>query len=761
MVYRVGATVGQEEIAYWEPKLPLNTWMRIVPGRDGLPPAWNDAQLAYCQRKGALPFLSTVVDGDQAKLATLRQHLINMPSWVTALYITDRPEPESALSPEEYKPNFAAFWDMIQGLPADTRAKIRAGHVLSRQWTEDTAGRSYATYDTGVGDFLGVAMYAKAAGATGTQVATSYPNAVTFLAGVKGYRFTTGDIRPRVIPELGAIGIPADTGGTMRAAWLQALVDELNMWDAGVQGWRFDGFIWWNAEGASGVDLGGVGSRRWYQLDRRHSGSGTATDPYTYVIIPGNPAPPVAKFNSIAQVKYTTAPPPPPGAPPPLAQTPPAPTTPPAGPVTPPPTTLPVSGPAAARLLRADYTILVTDANCEVLGDPLHGWTSLQVTKRWKEPGSGQVVIPAWPYVRDQLAPGCRIVILRRVLGRQHTLISGPMEQKLRERADDGDKGGPGVLTLTFVEDLAWLGARLAYPNPALSPEAQTTDYWVYSGNPEAGMLQLVDTQAGPNALPPRRVPKLIVAPFSGIAGTGTVALGPTSDVAPRERLEKLTDVLRRMATLGNGDGQPADSLGFRTRQVGDSILFEPVRSRDLAGEAHFSFGMGNLKYYSFEENAPKLTHPIVGGQADADAGAARFIRELPTTDPAQLAWGRFEGYIPRPGTDLLEEMQAAALEALAEAGQSGRLAVSAADTVDQRYGIHYDEGDLVSIELDVGEYVTAPVQTVSLQAYPTAGEVVGTTIGDQSARYDSPWIQRMRAMDRRLGELERRALTR
>lgn len=418
---------------------------------------------------------------------------------------------------------------------------------------------------------------------------------------------------------------------------------------------------------------------------------------------------------------------------------------------------LPVTGPAAAKLLRADYTILVTDQNLNVLGDPLHEWSSLQATLRWKEPGSGQIVMPAYDYIREQLVPGCRIVIIRKVLGQSSVLLAGPMEQKLRERSDDGENGGVGKLTVSFADDMAWLAARLAYPDPTKIPSAQTTDYWVYSGNPEQGMLTLVNTQAGPGALAARRVPKLTVAAFSGVSGGGTVKLGPTTDVAPRERLERVTDVLRKICTLGNGSSSHPDSLGFQVRQTQvsgvDTLLFEPIRARNLAGDVHFSFGMGNLKYYSFEENAPTLTHPIVGGQGE---GADRFINEFPTTDAAQLAWGRWEGYVPLPGTSTAAEMQAAATEALKEAGQSGRLASNAADTVDQRYGVHYGVGDLVSIELARGETVSAPVQTVSLQAYPTAGEVVGTTIGDQSARYDSQWIRTARLMDARIGKLER-----
>ncbi|MGK5677527.1 Gp37-like protein [Actinoplanes sp. URMC 104] len=418
---------------------------------------------------------------------------------------------------------------------------------------------------------------------------------------------------------------------------------------------------------------------------------------------------------------------------------------------------LPVTGPAAEKALRAHFTILVTDPNLNVLGDPLHEWSSLQATIKWKEPGSGQVVIPAYRYVLEQLVPGCRIVIIRRVLGQSKVLIGGPMEQMLRERGDDGENGGVGKVTVTFADDLSSLATRLTYPNPALLPQDQTTDYWTYSGNPEQGMLTLVNTQCGPGARSERRIPKLTVAPFSGISGTGTVALGPTSDVNPRERLEHVTDVLRKICTLGVGAGQHPDSLGFRVRQTQtngqDVLLFEPVRSRNLAGDVHFSLAMGNLKYFAYELSAPTLTTAIVGGQGD---GADRFVVEMNNTDPKATVWGRMEGYVPQPGTATNLERIDAARQAWAEGGPTVRLASNAADTVDQRYGAHYDVGDIVSLDLGQGETVSAPVQTVSLQAWPTAGEVVGTTIGDQSAVYETPWNKAQRILDTRVGRIVR-----
>ncbi len=416
---------------------------------------------------------------------------------------------------------------------------------------------------------------------------------------------------------------------------------------------------------------------------------------------------------------------------------------------------------SSTSYLGAEYTVLVTDSNLTVLGDPISDWTQLQTTLRWKEPGSGQITVPAHRYIREQLVPGCRIVILRRLFDQQHTLIAGPMEQLLRERSDDGENGGVGTLTITFTDDLAWLGARIAIPDPKKLAAAQTSDFWTYSGDaannpaadPVAVMLKLVDTQAGPGALADRRIPRLITNVPNPITGTKPVVI--------KSRLEKVTDVLRRITTLGAGAGYGPDSLGFATRQAGDQILFEALRARDLSGQVHFSFAAGNLQFYSWELNAPELTHPYVGGQYTDDdktagVGANKFFDLFPTSRQQDLRWGRYESYEPFAGNAKPSELQDQATQALKEKGESGRLASNASDTPDQRFGVHYNVGDIVSLELDVGEFITAPVQTINVQVYPTAGEVAGVTIGDQSTSYKGAYVRTMRAIDRRVGDLER-----
>lgn len=388
------------------------------------------------------------------------------------------------------------------------------------------------------------------------------------------------------------------------------------------------------------------------------------------------------------------------------------------------------------------YTLLVTDRNLTVVGDPIVCWTSLDITLRFNEPGSGQAVLPGYPWIRDQLQTGNRIVAIRgpdvRLGLAGQVLLAGPIEERLYERSDDGENAGDGKLTVTWADDLAWIAGRVVYPNPAKTPEQQDIDEWTYTGTAELAMRALVDLNAGPHALAARRVPRLALGAVAGIG----------SAVSVTSRLETATDVLRRIADTGGG-------LGFRTRQDGSQILFEVYQPQDRSGEVRFSFALGNLKYVGYTLEAPKISAAIVGGQG---TGADRYLIER--VDAASVAaWGRVETLVSRPGTDPVADLQAAGDEALKDQSQNARLATTTMDTPSQRYGVHYDIGTTAAVQIWPGEVLTDRVTTVHLQAYATADEVVTATIGSQAASYDPAWVQRLRAIDSRVGRLERTVL--
>jgi hypothetical protein len=379
-----------------------------------------------------------------------------------------------------------------------------------------------------------------------------------------------------------------------------------------------------------------------------------------------------------------------------------------------------------------DHTILVTDENLTVVGDPILEWTVLDCTLKFNEPGSGMFVCPGYPWIREQIQAGNRIVVLRN----RQVLMAGPFESLLYERSDDGQNAGDGTLTVHFSDDLANVVARCTYANPALAAGAQTTDNWVYTGNAELALRAAVNLNAGPGALVARQVPSLILGALASVGSSITLKA---------DRMEPLGEVLRRGALVGGG-------LGFRTHQVGTDIEFQVYDPPDVSGSVRFSFGLGNLRYVGYERTAPSATVAIVGGQGE---GADRLVLErINATGVAD--WGRLELLVPRPGNTPTAELNEDGDQALADADDTVRLQTAALDTYDQRFGIHYGLGDRVAIEPWQGLEIADPVMTVHLQAWPTAGEVVSSTIGSQAASADSAYIRRLREIDRRVGRLER-----
>jgi hypothetical protein len=759
MGLKVGATINKSYITYWQPKLQVNNWMRIFPNSLGtlghkFPPPWTDTRFTYMQQMGGDPFISSKLLGDLTYLEQLRQHIINMPSWINTLWITDHHEPEGDITPEAYKSNFTTFWtECIQKLPAATRARVKAGPILTNINTEDSFGGNYALHDPGVGDFFGVDAYVRSYTGSPATVRTSYPDPATYYTQIKNYN--TGG-RPKCFPEVGAIGIPADTTGSMRAAFIQALNAELKTWP------NFIGWIWWNHDGtASASNLPPIGKQRWFQLDRRHTGGGTTFDDYVLL----DPPLPLNAYNQVALAEQSTATPfiitvgtvTETDAPQPINPLvagsgggtgggvgEPDPDPDPVDPVDPiePGTTLPTSFPGMARLLSAEYELLVTDRNLNFIGDPIATWTTIDLTLRFNEVSSGQFTTPGYPWIRQQLAPGNRIVCIRRALGVASVILAGPIESTKYERSDDGENSGDGKLTVTWAEDLAWIFGRLAYPTTTAVADSNLAENWVWTGNAELGMRNFVYHQAGPGAIGSRRVPYL---DLGNLNNAGTVLNNYKS------RWQKGGDVLRDMARLGG-------NLGFRTYQSISQrkILFEAYSPRNLTGQVRFGFGIGNLKYVSYETKAPEATTAVVGGQGDIAAEKKSIER---SSEVDELRWGRLETLVSRNGNVTVAELEAEATKELSDSGEQVLLNTVAADTADQRFGIHYGIGDRVSVEIWPGYEVSDLVKLVHVQVFPTAGEVVTTTVGSQAASYDDAVIDQLRAFDRRVGHLERNTL--
>lgn len=380
----------------------------------------------------------------------------------------------------------------------------------------------------------------------------------------------------------------------------------------------------------------------------------------------------------------------------------------------------------------ADYVVLFTDRNLAVIGDPIVCWTQLDLTLRFNEPSSGLVTTPGHSWITEQVRPGNRVVVIRN----GEVCLAGPIESWQHERSDEGDNAGDGQLTVTFADDLASIVAREVYPDPVHDPEGQTLDNWTFTGNAELALRALVNTQAGPGARTERRVPQLILGPLASVGSSVTV----TAD-----RMQDLGDVAREIALTGG-------NLGFRAWQDGTNIKFGVYAPPDKSGLVRFGFGLGNLRYISHQVKAPTVTTAIVGGQG---TGADSYmLHRTNTTD--ETAWGRFEKLVSRPGNDPTQALQDDGDLQLGQGAPTTQLTINVSDLPDQRYGEHYQLGDIASVETWPGQQISDIIRTVHLQVYATSNEYVSATIGSQSMNTSPEWVQRVNEINVRLGRLER-----
>jgi len=380
-----------------------------------------------------------------------------------------------------------------------------------------------------------------------------------------------------------------------------------------------------------------------------------------------------------------------------------------------------------------DITILATDRQLQVIGDPITGWTRLEATLRFNEPSAASISLPLSAASAGQIEPGCRLVVIRD--GR--VLIAGPIEQRGPQRwSATGQDAGAGTIDVTIADDLASIVAERVHPDPSQPLSNQRVARREFTAvNAEQVMRTLVAEQVGPSARPERQIPRLTLGPVAGVGTPITVGF----------RFDALGDALRTCAIAGGG-------LGFRTTQVGDEIQFQVYQPVDRSGAVRFSRGLGNLRSYELVEEAPTATVAIVGD--GSGTGTNRVLREYVDQD-AVAKWGRIVTFVDRRDTTDTAELDEAGAEALASGAARARLSAITVDTPTQRWGVHYDLGDRVSVEVAHGVALTDVVREVRIEVTPRTGELVTAVVGNQQASSDSAWLRVVSDLARRVGRLE------
>jgi hypothetical protein len=375
-------------------------------------------------------------------------------------------------------------------------------------------------------------------------------------------------------------------------------------------------------------------------------------------------------------------------------------------------------------------TLLITGPDLVPISDPITTWTSITAEVKHNEVGGGEFTVPADDDMSAILAtPGARVKLIRN----GSVFSAGPIEKSVY---DWDAKSGTGPTVCQWADDLVYVARRDIYPDPAVAATAQVVEaYTATATNAEMIIRDIVNRNVGPGSLPDRVEPYLVMGPVMGV--------GTSVDFTAR--FDKAMDKIRDLCVAGG-------NLGVRVTESSDGLLvFGAYAPIDRSDAVRFSDGLHNLLSLKLTHEAPIATVAIAGG---GGTGAARVFVERVNTDG--LAWGRSEIVVSDTQATTTDGLNQAGDKALADNGEHYVVEAKAVDTPDQRFGIHVNISDIVSLTSPMGVTVTDMVMGAKLTATPTGGDLVEMSIGSNRNAGVDPQIRWLRNLEKRVGAMER-----
>lgn len=365
----------------------------------------------------------------------------------------------------------------------------------------------------------------------------------------------------------------------------------------------------------------------------------------------------------------------------------------------------------------ADYTLTACDWTTRLA--EIDTYESATLIARHNAISTYEVVLPSTTDAAAALINATRPRVLVSTGG--VILRSGPVTRL--ERTLDAD--GADMLTVSGVDDLVWLRARLAHPQPGTAaPPYSTSAYDAQTGAASQVLAGYVNRNAGPLAVPLRQVPGLTVVTPAPFGGT----------VAVSARYQNLLEFLVPIAQ--------AAKIGIRVRDLAFEV-YQP------SGGAVFSVDLGTLATWTSVAEAPEPTYVYVAGQGE---GTARVIREYQDTQGV-LDWGRIEGFQDRRDTTSAAEMDQTAAEALAQGAKPIAIQLEALDTAAQMYLRDWNVGDTASARIG-GVTIQDVIVEATITLEPNTPARVAPVLGGPIVNL-AAW-RMLGATSRRLRQLER-----
>ena len=304
-------------------------------------------------------------------------------------------------------------------------------------------------------------------------------------------------------------------------------------------------------------------------------------------------------------------------------------------------------------------------------------------------------------------------------------VLSGPLKM-VREIFNSKTR----ILRLVGRTDEAYLAHKRCYVEVGAAPADWVTAYDTRTGPAETVAKQLVDLNAGPNALAGR--------PVRGLTVAATNALGAT--VTSQRRLDMLLEALQEVCEEGG--------IGFRMVNM-EFDTYVPV---DKSASIIFSTELGNMIDYNYMIELPKANYIIAGGAGEL---AARDFTSVDDGDSINEFDERIEYFYDYGNAGSVADLRAKATAKLATLSSAYSLVAQVKEVTHMKFFDDFFLGDIVSANVR-GTVFDNIIRSAHINLNPKKGVVVRPFISPRSL---SPLMlfNYEKIMNARVDKLERR----
>lgn len=346
---------------------------------------------------------------------------------------------------------------------------------------------------------------------------------------------------------------------------------------------------------------------------------------------------------------------------------------------------------------------------------------------RLNDPSTFSLDINGDDYLSSRFERGWRITIEDE--GMQ--MLAGTPD-KLSRKSNSGVQD----LTLSGLDDMAWLKQMITLPNPTNAADSQNQDaYFKATGPADSLVYDLVRKHIGQDARTDYRRPLTVRSPTVG-----------AQSMSVNSRFKTVIEEVQTLAL-------PAKLV---TRFVQDDQLQKTVmtidRGEDLSRAIRLAESNSGLTGWDMSQEAPAVTQVLVAGQGE---GTARTLKLVPgnTND-----WGFWAlQFQDRRDTNAVDELIQAGKETLEEGREKATITLEIEETPTKRFGKHFWLGDTITVQLKDGTSVTDVVQVADI-TWSETGRTIKLTIGPVLDEQDAPrWVALAKKLSAQIRALQTR----